>query len=135
VWFHNDDPPPESPDEDFPFWLCTGRVLEHWHTGSMTMRVPQLQRAMPQAYVEMHRNDARRLGLADGEVVTIQTRRGQLRLPVWIDGRGDPPEGSLFVPFFDERMVINEVTLEAYCPVSKQPDYKKCAARVVRAMS
>lgn len=130
LWIQDYVAPPESPDEAYPFWLCTGRVLEHWHTGSMTMRVPQLRRAMPQAYVEMNRDDARALGIAEGEVVTLETRRGKLELPVWLDGRGKPPRGSLFVPFFDERLLVNELTLEAHCPISKQPDYKKCAARV-----
>lgn len=135
IWFHEDDPPPEAPDGEYPFWLCTGRVLEHWHTGSMTMRIPQLRRSMPQAYVEMNRRDAQRLGIAEGQLVTLETRRGQLQLPVWLDGRGNPPEGTLFVPFFDERLLINLITLEAYDPVSKQPDYKKCAARVRRSTS
>jgi nitrate reductase NapA len=85
---------------------------------------------MPEAYVELHRADAARLGIRDGEVVTLETRRGRLDIPAWIDGRGAPPEGSLFVPFFDERLLVNELTLEAHDPFSKQPDYKKCAARV-----
>jgi len=132
IWFHPYEPPPEGPDGDYPFWLCTGRVLEHWHTGTMTMRIPQLQRAMPQAYVEVNRADAQRLGIGNGEIVTLETRRGRLDLPVWIDGRGSPPPGSLFVPFFDERLMINELTLDAHDPFSKQPDYKKCAARLRR---
>ena len=57
------------PDDEYPFWLCTGRVLEHWHTASMTMRIEPLRRAMPNAYVEMHRDDARALSLQDGETV------------------------------------------------------------------
>lgn len=130
IWFHPYEPPPEIPNADFPFWLCTGRVLEHWHTGTMTMRIPQLQRAMPQSYVEMHREDARKLGINDGDVVTIESRRGSLDIPVWIDGRGLPPEGTVFVPFFDETLLINKVTLEEYDPFSKQPDYKKCAVRI-----
>ena len=69
-------------------------------------------------------------GSRDGEIVTLETRRGKLDLPAWIDGRGSPPSGSLFVPFFDERLLINELTLDAHDPFSKQPDYKKCAARV-----
>jgi nitrate reductase NapA len=96
----------------------------------MTMRIPQLQRAMPQAYCEMHRDDARRLGVADGEVVTLESRRGSVDLPVWLDGRGKPPVGTVFVPFFDEAIAINSVTLDALDPLSKQPDYKKCAVRV-----
>ena len=132
IWFHPYEAPPESPDAEYPFWLCTGRVLEHWHTGTMTMRIPQLQRAMPQSYVEMSREDAARLGVHDGEIVIVESRRGKVELPVWIDGRGAPPNGTLFVPFFDERIMINEVTLDAHDPFSKQPDYKKCSARVRR---
>jgi nitrate reductase NapA len=132
IWFHPYEPPPESPDKDFPFWLCTGRVVEHWHSGSMTMRIPQLRAAMPQAYVEMHRDDARRLGIQNGEVVVVESRRGRIELPAWIDGRGQPPPGSVFVPFFDETLLINKVTLDAHDPLSKQPDYKKCAVRVLR---
>jgi nitrate reductase (cytochrome) len=130
VWFAPYVDPPEMPDGDFPFWLCTGRVLEHWHSGTMTMRIPQLRRAVPQAYVEMNRDDARRMGIGNGEVIALETRRGSMELPVWIDGRGAPPPGTLFVPFFDERLLINELTLDAHDPHSKQPDYKKCAARV-----
>lgn len=130
LWIQDYVPPPEVPDRDYPFWLCTGRVLEHWHTGSMTMRIPQLRNAMPQAYVEMHRDDAKRLGLSEGEIVVLETRRGKLDLPLWIDGRGHPPRGSVFVPFFDERLMINELTLDAFDPISKQPDYKKCSVRV-----
>lgn len=130
IFFHPYEPPPESPDDEYPFWLCTGRVLEHWHTGTMTMRIPPLRRAMPQSYVEMNRADADRLRIQNGETVVLETRRGRLEIPVWIDGRGRPPRGSLFVPFFDERLLINELTLHEHDPFSKQPDYKKCAARV-----
>ncbi len=132
IWLQPYAPPPESPDAEYPLWLCTGRVLEHWHTGTMTMRIPQLRRAMPQAYLEMNRGDAERMGLRDGDEVTVESRRGRVHLPVWIEGRGAPPPGTVFVPFFDERLMINRVTLEAYDPFSKQPDYKKCAVRVRR---
>lgn len=130
IWFHPWEAPPEVPDADYPLWLCTGRVIEHWHTGTITMRIPPLAHAMPEAYVEVHRDDARALGLADGEVVVIESRRGRVELPVWLDGRGQPPRGTLFVPFFDESIAINLVTLEAHDPLSKQPDYKKCAVRL-----
>lgn len=130
IWTREYVPPPEVPDQEYPLWLCTGRVLEHWHSGTMTGRIPQLRRAMPHAYVELHREDARRLGIQNGSMVLIESRRGSLKLPAWIDGRGKPPIGTVFVPFFDERLLINFVTLEAYDPFSKQPDYKKCAVRV-----
>jgi nitrate reductase NapA len=132
IWFRPDDPPPEIPDAEYPMWLCTGRVLEHWHTGTLTGRIPQLRAAMPQAYAEMNRADARALGVGNGQKVRIVSRRGALELPAWIDGRAEPPPGTVFVPFFDERLLINEVTLDAHDPFSKQPDYKKCAVRVER---
>jgi len=132
IWFHPYAGPAEVPDADYPFMLCTGRVIEHWHTGTMTMRVPQLRRAMPHAYVEVHPSDAARLGIRNGEVVVVESRRGKIELPAWIDGRGAPVEGSLFIPFFDERILVNEVTLDAYDPFSKEPDYKKAAVRLRR---
>lgn len=132
IWFRPYVPPPEVPDEDYPFWLDTGRVLEHWHTGTMTMRIPQLRGAMPGAYVEIHSEDARDLGVSNGDRVRLETRRGTLELPAWIDGRGHSPRGAVFVPFFDETRLINALTLDAHDPFSKQPDYKKCAVRVTR---
>ncbi len=130
IWARPYEPPAEQPDEAYPFWLCTGRVLEHWHTGSMTRRVPVLHRAMPRAYAELHPDDARRLGVRNGERVRLVSRRGTLVLPVSINERGLPAPGHVFVPFFDESMLVNELTLDSFCPISKEPDYKKCAVRV-----
>jgi nitrate reductase NapA len=132
IWFAPYIAPPEEPDKEYPFWLCTGRVLEHWHSGTMTMRVPQLRRAMPQAYVEIHPEDAKAIGVTSGDKVRLESRRGHLDLPAWINGRGKPPQGSVFVPWFDERLLINLVTLDAHCPISKQPDYKKCAIKITK---
>jgi nitrate reductase NapA len=132
IWFRPYVPPPEMPDKDYPFWLDTGRVLEHWHTGTMTSRVPQLKRAMPSAYAEISREDAVSLGIRTGDRVRLETRRGSLELTAWIDGRARCPKGHVFVPFFDEQKLINRLTLEAHCPFSKEPDYKKCAVRVVK---
>ena len=134
IWFRPYEAPPEEPDEAYPFWLCTGRVLEHWHTGTMTERVEELHNAMPEAYVELHRLDAQELGVRTGDLVRLVSRRGVLELPVWVDGRGQPPRGSVFVPFFDEDRLVNLVTLEAYCPISKQPDYKKCAVKIEKVV-
>jgi nitrate reductase NapA len=130
IWFRPWEPPAETPDAEYGFWLTTGRVLEHWHTGSMTMRIPQLERAMPGAYVEINGEDARRLGIRTGETVVLESRRGGLELPAWVGGRGEPPPGTVFVPFFDETKLINALTLHAHDPFSKQPDYKKSAVRV-----
>lgn len=133
VWLRPYEPPAESPDDEYPFWLNTGRVLEHWHTGSMTRRVPTLHRAMPHSYVELHPADADRLKIRHGDRVRLVSRRGEIELPASVGGRGNPTPGQVFVPFFDEQYLINELTLDAFCPISKQPDYKKCAVRVERA--
>lgn len=132
IWFRPYVKPPEMPDAEYPLWLDTGRVLEHWHTGTMTRRIAPLFRAMPAAYVEVSREDARDLGVRQGETVRLETRRGSIQLPVMINGRGRCPKGHVFVPFFDETKLINELTLDAHCPFSKQPDYKKCAARIIK---
>lgn len=132
IWYAPYERAAEEPDAEYPFWLCTGRVLEHWHTGSMTRRIPQLHAAMPHAYVEMNPEDAAEREIRNGETVTIQTRRGALALPVWVGGRGHVPRGSLFIPFFDERLLCNDLTLGEPDPISREPDYKKCAAQVVR---
>ncbi len=129
-WLRPWHPPAEMPDEDYPFWLCTGRVLEHWHTGSMTRRVKQLHQAVPEGYVEMNRADAAELSVKTGDRVRVVSRRGRLELPVRVDGRGKPPRGSVFIPFFDEAKLPNVLTLDAMDNISKEPDYKKCAVRV-----
>ena len=132
VWVRPFEPAPEVPDEEYPFWLCTGRVLEHWHTGTMTRRIPELHRAMPRAFVEIHPEDAREMGVSDGNPVKIVSRRGSLIVPASVEGRSIPRRGLVFVPFFDESKMINDVTLDSYCPISREPDYKKCAVRLER---
>lgn len=132
-WLRPYHPAAESPDDEYPFWLCTGRVLEHWHTGSMTRRVKQLHQAMPENYVEINRADATALSVNSGDLVRLVSRRGTLELRAKVDGRGQPPRGSLFVPFFDEERLINFITLDAMDNISKQPDYKKCAVRIEKA--
>jgi len=133
VWLRPYHPPAEVPDDEFPFWLTTGRVLEHWHTGSMTRRVKQLHQAVPAAYVEINRADAVELGISDGARVKISSRRGDLLLPAKVDGRGRPPRGSIFIPFFDEGRLVNKLTLDAMDNISKEPDFKKCAVKIERA--
>lgn len=130
VWLRPYHPPAEVPNDEYPFWLTTGRVLEHWHTGSMTRRVKQLHQAVPRAYVELNRADAIKLGIQNGDLVEVKSRRGEVTLPVQIDDRGKPPRGTVFVPFFDEAKLINLVTLDAMDNISKEPDFKKCAVKI-----
>jgi len=124
------EPPAESPDEEFPFWLVTGRVLEHWHSGSMTRRVPELHRSFPNAVVYMHPDDARDHDLHRGSEVRIASRRGAMLSRVETRGRNKVPPGLIFVPWFDESQLINKLTLDATDPISKQTDFKKCACKV-----
>jgi len=126
------EPPPEVPDKDYPFWLSTGRVLEHWHSGSMTRRVPELLRAVPNAVCFMHPDDAQALGVRRGVEVEIASRRGSMRTRVETRGRNKPPRGLVFVPWFDASQLINKVTLDATDPISLQTDYKKCAVKITK---
>ena len=125
------EPPAEAPDEEFDFWLVTGRVLEHWHSGSMTMRVPELYKAFPGARCFMNADDARRMGINQGAEVRIQSRRGEIISRVDTKGRNRMPHGVIFVPWFDASQLINKVTLDATDPISKQTDFKKCAVKIL----
>ena len=127
------EPAAEPPDEEFDLWLCTGRVLEHWHSGSMTRRVPELHRAVPDAVVFMNPKDAKKRKLRDGSNCKIATRRGEMVTRVETRGRNKPPEGLVFVPWFDESRLVNKLTLDQTDPLSKETDYKKCACKVEKA--
>ncbi len=130
IWFRPYEPPPETPDEEYPYWLCTGRVLEHWHSGTMTRRVKSLYKAYPHATASLHPSDAKKLGLAGGDKARISSRRGEVVLHIEVGRRVIPQEGMVYVPWFDEDVMINQVTLDAYCPISKQTDFKKCAVKI-----
>lgn len=133
IFFRPYAAPPESPDEHYDLWLCTGRVLEHWHSGTMTRRVPELNEAVPTAQIYLHPGDAKARGLAPNDLAWIESRRGRIQARVAVDRRNRPPRGTIFVPWFDEGVFINKVTLDATCPISKEIDFKKCAVRLVRA--
>ncbi|MGD9554037.1 MAG: nitrate reductase catalytic subunit NapA [Arcobacteraceae bacterium] len=122
--------PPEMPDAEYPVWLSTGRVLEHWHSGTMTMRVPELYRAVPEALCYMHPADAEKFGVKQGGLCWVESRRGKVKARVETRGRNRPARGLVYVPWFDEKVFINKVCLDATCPQSKQTDFKKCAVKV-----
>ena len=125
------EPPAEMPDREYDIWLVTGRVLEHWHSGSMTMRVPELYKAFPGARCFMHAEDARARGINQGAEVRVTSRRGEIRTRIDTKGRNRVPRGVVFVPWFDASQLINKVTLDATDPISKQTDFKKCAVKIV----
>nr|VFK15838.1 MAG: periplasmic nitrate reductase subunit NapA apoprotein [Candidatus Kentron sp. LFY] len=127
------EPPAEAPDDEYDLWLSSGRVLEHWHSGSMTRRVPELYRAFPDALVFMHPQDAKRRNLKRGMNCKIISRRGRIEARVETRGRNLMPEGMVFIPWFDAGRLVNKLTLDATCPISKETDFKKNAVKVVPA--
>ncbi|MFB0982238.1 MAG: nitrate reductase catalytic subunit NapA, partial [Alteromonadaceae bacterium] len=128
------EPAAESPDEEYDLWLSTGRVLEHWHSGSMTARVPELHKAFPDAVLFIHPDDAKSRGLRRGDEVLIESRRGEVKSRVETRGRNRPPKGLVFMPWFDAKQLVNKLTLDATDPLSKQTDFKKCAVKVKKVV-
>ena len=127
------EPPAEAPDQDYDLWLSTGRVLEHWHSGSMTRRVPELYRAVPDAQVFMNPEDAEKRGLKRGDAAKIASRRGEIICRVETKGRNKMPAGMVYVPFFDASRLVNKLVLDATDPLSKETDFKKVAVKVMKA--
>ncbi|MGX2950260.1 nitrate reductase catalytic subunit NapA [Ursidibacter sp. B-7004-1] len=127
------EPPAEAPDAEYDLWLTTGRVLEHWHTGSMTRRVPELHRSFPNNLVWMHPTDAQKRGLRHGDKVKVISRRGEMISHLDTRGRNKMPEGVIFTTFFDAGQLANKLTLDATDPISKETDFKKCAVKVEKA--
>jgi nitrate reductase NapA len=127
------EPPAEAPDSEYDLWLSTGRVLEHWHSGSMTRRVPELYRAVPDALVYMHPDDAEKRGLRRGVSAKVISRRGEIVCRVETRGRNKVPKGLVFIPWFDASRLVNKLTLDATDPLSKETDFKKNAVKILPA--
>ena len=125
--------PAELPDEEYPLILTTGRVLYHFHSRTMTARVPGLQEIVPEAYVELNPEDARALGIIDGERVRVSSRRGEIELKARLTER--VPKGTVFIPFHFGEAAANVLTNPVLDPISKIPELKVCAVRVERAVS
>ena len=125
-------PFPEQPGGNYPFILNTGRTVEHWHTRTKTAEVPILERLSPRAWLEMNPRDARRLGLRSHDAVDIVSRRGRVR-SVELRLTEIIAPGQVFMPFHFAETNVNEVTQDAFDPVSREPNYKQCAVRVERS--
>ena len=121
-------PPDELPDMDYPMVLSTGRVLEHWHTGAMTRRAEVLDALEPEAVVFLTPRELRRLDLAPGDTIRLETRRGAIEVKVRADG--DVPVGMVFMPFCYAEAAANLLTNPALDPAGKIPEFKFCAARI-----
>ncbi|WP_210544385.1 formate dehydrogenase subunit alpha [Rhodoferax sp. PAMC 29310] len=123
-------PANERPDADFPFVLITGRQLEHWHTGSMTRRASVLDALEPLATASLCGDDMLALGLQAGDVITVQSRRGQVAIHVRRDD--GTPRGAIFIPFAYYEAAANLMTNAALDPFGKIPEFKYCAVAILR---
>jgi formate dehydrogenase major subunit len=121
-------PPKELPDDEYPFVLNTGRLLEHWHTGSMTRRSFALDTIAPRAEVYLHPDDAARLGIEDGGMARVSSRRGTIELQARVSHREAP--GNCFIPFHFREAAANLLTIDEIDPMGKIPEFKFCAVRV-----
>jgi formate dehydrogenase major subunit len=121
-------PPAELPDKDYPFILSTGRVLYHFHTGSMTRRDDGMNFRYPEGHVEVNPVDAMEMGVEDGEKVRVASRRGKIEIPVQVTPRS--PQGTVFIPFHFFEAAANRLTNTALDPIGKIPEFKVCAVKV-----
>ena len=122
--------PAELPDEDYPLILTTGRMYFHFHTGTMTRRTEILNREVLTGYVEINPVDTEKLGVADGELVLVQSRRGEINVKALVTKR--VPDGVIFIPFHFAECAVNVLTNPALDPVAKIPEFKVAAVRIVK---
>ncbi|GAH48009.1 unnamed protein product, partial [marine sediment metagenome] len=120
--------PAEIPDEDYPYFLTTGRVISQWHTGSMTRRSPALDSEFPEPFLELSPGDAEKLGIEDGDKVEVSSRRGEIQITALVTDR--IKAGVVFIPFHFAESAANVLTNSALDPVAKIPELKVCAVRI-----
>jgi len=123
--------PAEVVDVDYPFWLTTGRIHVHYHTGTMTRNSPTLEREMPEGFLEINPEDARGLGMKPGDSVRVASRRGELVIRVDVTSR--IAKGTVFMPFHFVETCANVLTNSANDPIAKIPEYKVCAVSLEKA--
>lgn len=121
-------PPFEETDREYPVILTTGRILEHFHSGTMTRNSKVLDETVPEGFVEMHPNDASNYNISDGELVSVSTRRGSIRIKAKILKRSKP--NVVFIPFHFFEACANKLTVDCLDPVCKIPEYKVCSCKI-----
>jgi predicted molibdopterin-dependent oxidoreductase YjgC len=121
-------PPMEMTDEEYPFVLTKGRLLQHYHTGSMTRRSKVLDGLVKQGMVEINMANAERLGISDGEMVKVSTRRGSIEITALVTPK--IIKGLVFIPFHFAESAANVLTNDALDPVAKIPEYKVCSVKL-----
>ncbi len=132
LWSIKCEAPPESPDEEYPFWLNTGRTVEHWHTRTKTGEIPLLNRLSPEAWVEMNPRNAKSLKLEHGDYVRVESRRGSIERVILRVTETVAP-GMIFIPFHYAEANANNLTVSDCDPFSREPNYKQAAVRVERS--
>ena len=123
-------PPAELPDDDYPFLLSTGRILQHFHTGTMSRRSSVLDELVPAGVIEIHPDDAERVGIKDTQPVRVTSRRGQIEIAARLTDSIAP--GSVFLAFHYREAPANRLTIAALDPVAKIPEFKVCAVQIER---
>ena len=116
------------PDEEYPFVLTTGRMLQHWHTGTMTRRSEVLHDLVPTGFVELNPDDAVRMDVGEGEMLAVSSRRGRIEVPALVTGKVAP--GCVFLTFHFKENPANALTIAALDPIAKIPEFKACAVKV-----
>jgi len=124
-------PPQELPDDEYPFVLSTGRILQHFHTGTMSRRSDVLDELVATGAIEIHPDDAESLGIVDGQRVKVSSRRGQIEIGTHVTERVMP--GTVFVAFHFREAPANRLTIAALDPVAKIPEFKVCAVKIGKA--
>ena len=131
VWLRPQKDPQELPDAEYPHYFTTGRVIEHWHTGTMTMRCKELKHAKARADLEIHPDDAKRVGVRTGDPVRVISRRGSEVFPAHVTDTSPP--GMVFAHMHDPDALCNLITIDAFDAGSKQPEFKICAVKLEKA--
>jgi len=124
-------PPAELPDDAYPFMLTTGRVIYHYHTGSMTMKSDGLNQLSPDCFVEISPNDAAGLDMVDGEMVNVFSRRGKIKARLNVSAKA--VDGTIFIPFHFAKAAANRLTNAQLDPIAKIPEFKVCAITIKKA--
>lgn len=125
-------PPAELPDEAYPYILTTGRVLYHYHTGTMTMKTSGLNMLSPECFVEISSGDAQKLGLDTGSMVDVSSRRGKISAKLKVSSKA--VDGTVFIPFHFAKAAANELTNAKLDPTAKIPEFKVCAIKIEPAI-
>ncbi len=121
-------PPPELPDNEYPFILSTGRIPFHFHGGSMTRRIDRLNREAPTGYMKIHPEDAIKLGIEEGDTVNVRSRRGEISIKAERSTEVNP--GMVFIPIHFSECPVNTLTDRAFDPIAKIPGFKVCAVSI-----